>query len=237
MEYKKHLQALFFALVLFFFTQQILFASLKFERFSNKEGFNQNTITAIAEDSYGFLWFGTPNGLIRYDGYEFVSYTSNPADNNSISNNNILCLYHDTQGILWIGTKEGINVYLPRYEKFLKVTSGNMFYAEQIREDSEGRIWISGSNTLFTCRAALNGSDVSFDISDNILDEKFNVQAFRRFCFAGENHLMFSQFTGLYGLITCYEDQERQTVIKNVISYEALSDFQINDVLVKYIWI
>lgn len=50
-------------------------ATLKFECFSNKEGFNQNTIVSIQQGKYGYLWFGTSNGLIKYDGYNFYDYS------------------------------------------------------------------------------------------------------------------------------------------------------------------
>jgi ligand-binding sensor domain-containing protein len=56
----------FIVFVILLFTEQI--NSQNFERISNKEGFNQNTLNAIEQDKYGFLWYATPNGLIRYDG-------------------------------------------------------------------------------------------------------------------------------------------------------------------------
>ena len=92
-----------------------------FERFSNKEGFNQNTINAIEQDRYGYLWYGTPNGLIKYDGYEFETYTTQSATNGNLSSNYISSLFKDYQGVLWIGTNLGVNIYIPWLEKFYTV--------------------------------------------------------------------------------------------------------------------
>ena len=61
-----------------------------FQRISNKEGFNQNTVNAIEIDKNGFIWFGTPNGLIKHDGYSFESYTSNLSFQANLSDNYIL---------------------------------------------------------------------------------------------------------------------------------------------------
>lgn len=111
----------YWLIVLIFIAGQHSTYAQKFERFTNKEGFNQNTITTITQDAYGFLWFGTPNGLIKYDGYDFTTYNSESSEEGSISNNNINNLFTDSAGLLWIGTKEGVDVYVPWLEKFYKV--------------------------------------------------------------------------------------------------------------------
>ncbi|MEP3838659.1 MAG: two-component regulator propeller domain-containing protein [Algibacter sp.] len=65
---KRLIATLFFIKLLLLCSSTLFLANAQnFNRFSNKEGFNQNTIYAIAQDNYGFLWFGTPNGLIKYD--------------------------------------------------------------------------------------------------------------------------------------------------------------------------
>ena len=66
----KHLQ------FIFCLAYTLCLNSQNFERFSNKQGFNQNTINAIEQDKYGFLWYATPNGLIRYDGYDFETFAT-----------------------------------------------------------------------------------------------------------------------------------------------------------------
>ena len=62
----------------------------------------------MLQDRKGFLWFGTANGLNRYDGYSFAVYTNDPSDSTTISDNGILSLYEDKLGNIWIGTVEGV---------------------------------------------------------------------------------------------------------------------------------
>lgn len=76
------------------------------------EGLLSNNISAIHQDSYGYLWVGTHSGLHRYDGINFYIYT-NSEDTTSINNNTVEEIYEDRDNNLWIGTGGGIS----RYEK------------------------------------------------------------------------------------------------------------------------
>ncbi|MFW5804498.1 MAG: ligand-binding sensor domain-containing protein, partial [bacterium] len=174
-----------------------LFASYRFEHFSNKEGFNQNTITDIEQDKYGFLWFATPNGLIKYDGYDFISYTNNPGNLNSISNNNIQRLAQDQYGNLWIGTFEGVNVYIPQYEKFLAVPFTKNILISSISIGSKGNVWISGDDELYICELEKKGTDFSFKISDNLLKTVPDISTIVDFCFINENNILVAHTDGL----------------------------------------
>lgn len=95
--------------IFFWFSLALLGQSknLKFEVISIEEGLSQSTITCILQDDKGFLWFGTQDGLNRYDGYTFKVFTNNPEDTNTISHSFIVCLYQDREGYLWIGTDAG----------------------------------------------------------------------------------------------------------------------------------
>lgn len=77
------------------------------ERYTVEHGLSQNLILSIAEDAHGFLWFGTKDGLNRFDGYSFRSYRANLNDSSSLSSNYISSLYVDNNGTLWIGTAGG----------------------------------------------------------------------------------------------------------------------------------
>jgi ligand-binding sensor domain-containing protein/DNA-binding CsgD family transcriptional regulator len=78
-----------------------------FQNFSIKDGLSQNSILCIFQDSKGFMWFGTRDGLNLYDGYTFSQYHNNPQNPDSLSDNTILTLYEDGEGLLWIGTHRG----------------------------------------------------------------------------------------------------------------------------------
>lgn len=154
------------ALFLVFFICFLLKSnSQNFERISNKEGFNQNTINAIQQDKYGFLWFATPNGLIRYDGYDFKTYTT---ETSNLASNYITCLFNDSNGLLWIGTRETLNVYVPSLEKFFTVNTDEHFSIKKVAEDSNGNIWFSGDKSLRKIEI-IDIKNKVFEASKNVL--------------------------------------------------------------------
>jgi len=89
---------------------------LRFERISLEQGLSQSTVFSMLQDSQGFMWFGTENGLNKYDGYNFTVYKHDPDDPNSLGGNWIQTLLEDGSGMLWIGTSDG---GLDRYDRKL----------------------------------------------------------------------------------------------------------------------
>ncbi|MCA2004317.1 MAG: histidine kinase [Ignavibacterium sp.] len=79
----------------------------KFTQLKIEDGLSQSTVYSIIQDKNGFMWFGTGNGLNRYDGYNFRQYFNNPADSNSISDDGIATMFEDKEGKIWIGTVGG----------------------------------------------------------------------------------------------------------------------------------
>lgn len=89
-----------------------------FDHFDIEDGLSQNTVTCIFQDSKGFMWFGTKNGLNRFDGYTFKIYSRNHRAD-GLGNSIIYCITEDrTTGNLWIGTDKGAYIFDPRTEKF-----------------------------------------------------------------------------------------------------------------------
>lgn len=84
---------------------------LHFQHINHFQGLSNNTIECIFQDSKGFMWFGTRDGLNRYDGYEVISYRTITGDKSSLSDNYVTCIYEDQRGGLWIGTLNGLNYY------------------------------------------------------------------------------------------------------------------------------
>ncbi len=83
-------------------------ADLKLDHLTVAQGLSSNEVTAILQDTRGFMWFATANGLNKYDGYSFTTYKTDPLDTASISDPWINLLYEDTHGDLWI-TTGGLN--------------------------------------------------------------------------------------------------------------------------------
>jgi len=123
---------------------------MKFDQISLEQGLSQSTVNAIIQDRQGFMWFGTEDGLNRYDGYNFVVYRNNPLDSSSVSDNRILALCEDNNGDIWIGTfRGGLNRYVRDEDMFIRYKhepsnprslSSNSVSA--VEQDSTGVIWI-----------------------------------------------------------------------------------------------
>lgn len=79
-----------------------------FDHLSVKDGLSQNSVMVIHKDKEGFLWFGTKDGLNKFDGYQFITYRYDLEDANSLPGNFIRAITEDKEGILWIGTNNGL---------------------------------------------------------------------------------------------------------------------------------
>jgi diguanylate cyclase (GGDEF)-like protein len=95
------------------------FDNVKFGKLSTKHGLSQSNVLCILQDSKGYMWFGTQNGLNVYNGYTFKVYTKNESKPDSLSNNVVHSLYEDTAGNLWVGTEGGgLNLFNRDTETF-----------------------------------------------------------------------------------------------------------------------
>jgi ligand-binding sensor domain-containing protein/signal transduction histidine kinase len=127
----------------------------KFERITGTSGLSLSTVRSILQDKTGFLWFGTDDGLNRYDGYSFKIYKRQPHDSNSLSHNMIWCLLEDRNEVLWIGTEMGLNSFDPKKERFQRYLNEsdqtNSLSHPSVRalcEDLNGDIWVGTNNGL-----------------------------------------------------------------------------------------
>lgn len=127
---------------------------LKFKHLSSDDGLSQNFISSILQDKKGFMWFGTKDGLNRYDGYSFVVYQHDPFDTTTISANYITAFFEDSRGYIWIGTLNGgLNCFDRSTEIFHHIqyrSNGsadiNTNEIKSIAEDKTGNIWVATRN-------------------------------------------------------------------------------------------
>jgi len=94
--------------------------NVQFEHIETHTGLSQSNVISIFQDSRGFMWFGTQDGLNKYDGYSFTVYKNEPHKLNSLSNNYINDIAEDTNGDLWIATLNGgLNKYDRQKDQFI----------------------------------------------------------------------------------------------------------------------
>lgn len=126
--------------------------SPRFRRISVEDGLSENSTFSVYQDSRGFMWFGTNDGLNRYDGYRFVVYKPDPRLPRGLFGNRVFDVYEDARGDLWIGTNGGLNRFdreTETFERFLydpdDPASLSSNHARAIIEDDDGALWI-GTN-------------------------------------------------------------------------------------------
>ena len=120
-----------------------------FKHFTTKDGLSQSNVFAILEDEKGFMWFGTDDGLNKFDGYKFSIYKNNPSDSNSLSNNLVQDLI-EVGNELWIGTTGGgLEIYDREKDLFnhhrhdpLDPSSISNDNVVKLHQDSKGIVWI-----------------------------------------------------------------------------------------------
>jgi len=128
------------AVLILFVTLCKLSYAERFSQFLSREGFTQNSAAALLQDSKGFLWIGTPNGLFKYDGYKFEIYRSEVGNKNSLVYNVISGIYESPDGKLWVATNRGISVYNPKTDQFSTIRDVRLEKSRDINFDFEGKV-------------------------------------------------------------------------------------------------
>lgn len=120
-----------------------------FEQLAIENGLPNNTVNSITRDHLGFIWFGTHDGLARYDGYDFIVYRHDRENSSSVSSNKTYVVFDDNRNRLWVGTAMGLNRYDRETDTFVRYfndpqddrsISGNAI--KSIYQDKSGNLWI-----------------------------------------------------------------------------------------------
>ncbi len=162
------------------FTIGVNAQKINFRHFTSEQGLSQNFISCILQDTKGFMWFGTKDGLNRYDGYEFKVYRHDAFDTTSLSGNWIYSIFEDSKERLWVGTNS-LNLFIIKNEKFKRInlngTNLKFDKINAITEDVTGLIWIGTDNGLISYNPQSEKSHSYFlpqDKNSNLSDNMIN---------------------------------------------------------------
>ncbi|MDD4993597.1 MAG: two-component regulator propeller domain-containing protein [Paludibacter sp.] len=137
-----------FFLTIFSFGAMSAPAGFSFERFTYNDKLPSNSVIRIFDDKEGYMWFGTKDGLCRFDGYDMKVFRSSALTPGKLSNNEIQCIAEDNDQQLWIGTFEGINI-INKKSYSIRHFENEFVRKERINSilsDSKGYIWIGTSS-------------------------------------------------------------------------------------------
>ena len=156
----------------------ILFGELMDER----SGLSHDRVNEIYQDSLGFLWIGTGDGLVKYDGYSFEQFRYQP-DTLSLSGNKIRCIEEGSDGVLWIGTDNGLNkldrlkgyLWSCHYAGFVDSSGRSGQAIRGILVDEDKGVWVRTDNRIEKFDPAtglFSGYDLYYD-SPDASDDRF----------------------------------------------------------------
>lgn len=136
--------------------------NISFRKYEVEDGLSHNSVLSIIQDEKGFMWFGTKDGLNRFDGYNFKLYKTE--SNDGLSSNFIRCL-HQYAGYIWVGTDNGLYQYDTREESFKIVQSTKDKPILDIKNDQDGNLWFITAGTLckYNVKGDLKGILESYD--------------------------------------------------------------------------
>src|SRR5436190_23066929 len=102
---------------------------LRFKHITSEDGLTTNSVRAIIQDDLGFMWFGTQDGLNKYDGYQIRSFHNDPTNPNSLSCSDVTALQQVAPNLILIGTREGLDFFDPVTERFstLRKVDGRLY--------------------------------------------------------------------------------------------------------------
>ncbi len=174
-----HRAILFCVLTSLFFPLTILSqGNISFDHLTIENGLSQSSVTCIIQDKTGFMWFGTQDGLNRYDGYNFKIFKNIPDDTTSLSENFIYSLYEDQSGTLFVETQSGIfHRYNPLTESFtvvekdlLKLLTAKVNTVGATLIEPSGIKWSGGASKGTGLKRLDLKTEKSIDFKNNPLD-------------------------------------------------------------------
>ena len=140
--------------------------SPKFKHLSTIEGLSQSHVSTILKDSRGFMWFGTEDGLDKYDGYKFTHYKNDRNNKSSIIDNLVYDILEYPAGNLWVTTAGGLDRLDLDKNIFTHYSNGWMDGVSAIFLDNRKRIWLGTGKGLYQLNIK-NGSFTKYSRFDN----------------------------------------------------------------------
>lgn len=187
---------------------------LTFDHYNVEDGLSQSTVWNIFEDSKGFMWFCTPDGLNKFDGYSFTIYRNIKGNKNSIVSSHPVFIFEDSDGDLWINHKAGLSKYNYRHDTFSEVARLTEFTSEDEGilplYENDGKIWAWDCNRGFI---GFNRTTLKEEAVYELPESLKRIHAYARFGKAIGSRIFIA--THRYGMIVFDFKTRQYTVLFN----------------------
>jgi ligand-binding sensor domain-containing protein/serine phosphatase RsbU (regulator of sigma subunit) len=150
---------------------------LKFKHLTTDNGLSTNLVNCIMQDSEGFMWFGTQDGLNKYDGYSFKTYRRDPENQNSLSSSDVTALLQFNEELMFIGTKDGLNVLDIKTNKVSRIkllSTSDAISVNRIVKLNDSEILLTTNKSIFKYKLnASTSQQIKFPFEEEV--EAFGV--------------------------------------------------------------
>ena len=188
-----------YLLAIFFITLNLRGQNVHFKNLNRQDGLSDNFVRVIYEDNYGYMWFGTTNGLNRFDGVEMKQFKRIVGDESSLAEANINDILQTSSNKLLVGYNSGLDVYNYKREDFAKIEELKGVVVSKIVEDDVGNIWIVTGNNLML-KFDKNLSQVKDFSFSTIIKNKFNIStsSLNVYKYDDDNFIIYILNKGIY---------------------------------------
>ncbi len=193
-----------------------------FQKISINEGLSFEAVETIGQDTLGFVWIGTKNGLNRYDGENFKIYTDR---NSNLEGNGISKIKFTEDDRMWVGTYNGLFLYYPLQDTFelIKLTgsvdNSALIQVNDIIEGSKGNLWVAAENGLYE----VQNSDGVFGIEKKDLRSLGGVSIKSIVSFDGKNLYLGTKDKGLWSYHINDRQDYQPDILKDNPTYSELN--------------
>jgi ligand-binding sensor domain-containing protein/signal transduction histidine kinase/AraC-like DNA-binding protein len=201
---------------------------IQFDHLTTRDGLSQNSVLAILQDNFGFMWFGTRDGLNMYNGISMQVFNHDIFDENSLSNSHINHIAEDSQGNLWISTINGLTKFIRETETFKRyyipdITEESYIFCTL--EDNNGNLWVGTREGIYILDKKQNIL-VPFQFPANVIEKPGRLV---KTIFEDQfGSIWFGTFSnGLY----CYNPSNSTMLLFNTKSSPALNTNRAEDVI------
>jgi signal transduction histidine kinase/streptogramin lyase len=184
---------------------------LQFDRLTVENGLSSNFVHCIFQDKYGWIWFGTSQGLCRFDGVSFKQYKNIPNDSTSLAGDLVRFIFEDHSGNMWVGTENGgLNSYNRDLDNFKFIPDYDddkrklTYHANSIAEGPDGDLWLATNSGL----KVLNKKALLFTTYKKIIANRNSLcnNLIRKIVFDNRNQLWIGTADGL----DCFNAQTKE---------------------------
>ena len=189
----KHLKYIFSVFIIVVIVGSSYSQQLRFRHITNEEGLSTNYVTSITQDDKGFMWFGTQDGLNKYDGYSFTIFKNDPTTQNSLSSSEITCIKQIKNDLIIVGTRDGVNFFNPITLQFTRLNNlkGTSVKINAIGEIDKDNIILGSDEGLFS----VNVTTKAFKKIDFPIDAPVVVNAIKEI---GNKYFIGTKEKGLW---------------------------------------